>query len=101
MSDQALARDQAVMIGKMTEYINSYFDSKECESDKCADCACAHVEQTVASSCHKEIKFGLIHGETPRVERDRLCQESNVILTNPDMLHCTILPQVCSCWQIF
>jgi DEAD/DEAH box helicase domain-containing protein len=35
---------------------------------------------------------GVYDGDTPHEERDRLRNEGRLLITNPDMLHCTLLP---------
>ncbi len=39
------------------------------------------------------IKTGIYDGDTPQRERTKIRKDSNIILTNPDMLHVSILPQ--------
>jgi len=39
------------------------------------------------------VKVCTFDGDTPAIDRDRLRDESNIFLTNPDMLHCSVLPQ--------
>ena len=36
----------------------------------------------------------VLDGDTPIVERERICQCSDILLTNPDMIHFSLLPQV-------
>ncbi len=41
---------------------------------------------------HRTIKPAIYDGDTPRAERTAIRKKSNLILTNPDMLHVGILP---------
>jgi DEAD/DEAH box helicase domain-containing protein len=41
---------------------------------------------------HKAIRAAIYDGDTPRAERSAIRKRSNLILTNPDMLHLGILP---------
>ncbi|GAA5939438.1 hypothetical protein JCM10213_008660 [Rhodosporidiobolus nylandii] len=41
----------------------------------------------------EEIKIATFDGDTPKEDRDYIRENTNVIFTNPDMLHITILPQ--------
>ncbi|GAA5990376.1 hypothetical protein JCM10908_007343 [Rhodotorula pacifica] len=41
----------------------------------------------------EEVKVATFDGDTPRDDRDYIRENANVIFTNPDMLHITILPQ--------
>src|ERR1700761_2641462 len=41
---------------------------------------------------HKQIRPAIYDGDTPRQERSAIRKRSNLILTNPDMLHVGILP---------
>ncbi len=41
---------------------------------------------------HKAIRPAIYDGDTPRAERSAIRKRSNLILTNPDMLHVGILP---------
>ena len=41
---------------------------------------------------HKQIRPAIYDGDTPRAERSAIRKRSNLILTNPDMLHVGILP---------
>lgn len=41
---------------------------------------------------HKEIRPAIYDGDTPREDRAAIRRKSNVILTNPDMLHVGLLP---------
>ncbi len=41
---------------------------------------------------HQQIRPAIYDGDTPRAERAAIRKRSNVILTNPDMLHVGILP---------
>jgi DEAD/DEAH box helicase domain-containing protein len=45
-----------------------------------------------AFGLHKAIRPAIYDGDTPRAERAAIRRRSNVILTNPDMLHVGILP---------
>ena len=45
-----------------------------------------------AFGLHKQIRPAIYDGDTPRAERSAIRKRSNLILTNPDMLHVGILP---------
>ncbi|PZS14616.1 MAG: DEAD/DEAH box helicase [Solirubrobacterales bacterium] len=45
-----------------------------------------------AFGLHKQVRPAIYDGDTPRAERAAIRRNSNVILTNPDMLHVGILP---------
>jgi DEAD/DEAH box helicase domain-containing protein len=45
-----------------------------------------------AFGLHKTVKPAIYDGDTPRKERSAIRKRSNLILTNPDMLHVGILP---------
>ncbi len=45
-----------------------------------------------AFGLHKEIRPAIYDGDTPREDRAAIRRRSNVILTNPDMLHVGVLP---------
>ncbi len=47
---------------------------------------------------HKAIRPAIYDGDTPRAERAAIRKRSNLILTNPDMLHVGILPHH-SAWE--
>ncbi|MGI8411806.1 MAG: DEAD/DEAH box helicase [Solirubrobacteraceae bacterium] len=47
---------------------------------------------------HKAIRPAIYDGDTPRSERSAIRKRSNLILTNPDMLHVGILPHH-SAWE--
>eukprot|EP00043_Microstomoeca_roanoka_P018305 m.195157 g.195157 ORF g.195157 m.195157 type:complete len:101 (-) comp16800_c2_seq3:588-890(-) len=38
------------------------------------------------------IRPSCLDSDTPRKEREDICAASNIILTNPDLLHTTLLP---------
>ncbi|GAA5888384.1 hypothetical protein JCM6882_008599 [Rhodosporidiobolus microsporus] len=40
-----------------------------------------------------EVKIATFDGDTPKEDRDYIRENANVIFTNPDMLHITVLPQ--------
>src|SRR5262245_35064805 len=46
---------------------------------------------SVSSVAHK-IRAATLDGDTPRAERDRVRGQAQIILSNPDMLHRTLLP---------
>ena len=48
------------------------------------------------NSCRKPVSIGTYDGDTDFKDRENVRKENRVILTNPDMLHCSILP---SHWQ--
>jgi DEAD/DEAH box helicase domain-containing protein len=45
-----------------------------------------------AFGLHRQIRPAIYDGDTPRAQRAAIRQRSNLILTNPDMLHVGILP---------
>ncbi|HZU61207.1 MAG TPA: DEAD/DEAH box helicase, partial [Solirubrobacteraceae bacterium] len=45
-----------------------------------------------AFGLHRQIRPAIYDGDTPRAERTAIRKQSNLILTNPDMLHVGILP---------
>src|ERR1700733_8055663 len=45
-----------------------------------------------AFGLHKQIRPAIYDGDTPRAERAAIRKRSNLVLTNPDMLHVGILP---------
>jgi len=45
-----------------------------------------------AFGMHKQIRPAIYDGDTPRAERAAIRKRSNLVLTNPDMLHVGILP---------
>ena len=45
-----------------------------------------------AFGLHKQVRPAIYDGDTPRGERSAIRKRSNLILTNPDMLHVGILP---------
>jgi DEAD/DEAH box helicase domain-containing protein len=50
---------------------------------------------------HKQIRPAIYDGDTPRAERSAIRKRSNVILTNPDMLHVGILPHHAAWGELF
>ncbi len=50
------------------------------------------LEKLVGGAEVLELKAGTYDGDTPRSRRRSLRDEANIIMTNPDMLHCGILP---------
>jgi DEAD/DEAH box helicase domain-containing protein len=46
-----------------------------------------------------DIRAATFDGDTPKTDRDALRQESHILLTNPDMLHRSILPAHNYGWQ--
>ncbi|MBV8217582.1 MAG: DEAD/DEAH box helicase [Solirubrobacterales bacterium] len=45
-----------------------------------------------AFGLHRQVRPAIYDGDTPRAERSAIRKRSNLILTNPDMLHVGILP---------
>ena len=45
-----------------------------------------------AFGLHKQVRPAIYDGDTPRAQRSAIRKRSNLILTNPDMLHVGILP---------
>ena len=54
-----------------------------------------------AFGLHKQIRPAIYDGDTPRAERAAIRKRSNVILTNPDMLHVGILPHHAAWGDLF
>src|SRR4029077_7196633 len=54
-----------------------------------------------AFGLHQAIRPAIYDGDTPRAERAAIRKRSNVILTNPDMLHVGILPHHHSWGDLF
>jgi DEAD/DEAH box helicase domain-containing protein len=50
---------------------------------------------------HKAIRPAIYDGDTPRAERAAIRKRSNLILTNPDMLHVGILPHHAAWGELF
>ncbi len=50
---------------------------------------------------HKLIRPAIYDGDTPRAERAAIRKRSNVVLTNPDMLHVGILPHHAAWGELF
>ena len=46
------------------------------------------------SSYQFPIKAAICDGDTPHPDRNSIRRECNIVLTNPDMLHYTLLPEV-------
>jgi hypothetical protein len=47
----------------------------------------------LASGCSPALSIECFDGDTPKPSRARIRDESNLLLTNPDIIHVTILPQ--------
>src|SRR6202035_5122864 len=45
-----------------------------------------------AFGLHRQIRPAIYDGDTPRAERAAIRKRSNLVITNPDMLHVGILP---------
>ena len=54
-----------------------------------------------AFGLHKQIRPAIYDGDTPRSERAAIRKRSNLVLTNPDMLHVGILPHHASWANLF
>jgi DEAD/DEAH box helicase domain-containing protein len=54
-----------------------------------------------AFGLHKHIRPAIYDGDTPRGERSAIRKRSNLILTNPDMLHVGILPHHAAWGDLF
>lgn len=50
---------------------------------------------------HEEICVKALDGDSSPSEREDALQRADVILTNPDFLHCTVLPQHDTRWRFF
>ena len=50
---------------------------------------------------HKAIRPAIYDGDTPRQERSAIRKRSNLIITNPDMLHVGILPHHAAWGDLF
>lgn len=44
-------------------------------------------------SLETKVKISTLDGDTPHSSRASICEQSHIILTNPDIIHATILPQ--------
>lgn len=84
---QALARDQANKLAAVVDRINCFrrgsHEGVNNASQKCVD----YVDGDIIT--------GVIDGDTTYSERERLLTVGNIIITNPDILHYSILPHVC------
>jgi DEAD/DEAH box helicase domain-containing protein len=54
-----------------------------------------------AFGLHRQIRQAIYDGDTPRQERSAIRKRSNLILTNPDMLHVGILPHHAAWDELF
>jgi DEAD/DEAH box helicase domain-containing protein len=54
-----------------------------------------------AFGLHRQIRPAIYDGDTPRAERAAIRRRSNLILTNPDMLHVGILPHHAAWGDLF
>jgi DEAD/DEAH box helicase domain-containing protein len=54
-----------------------------------------------AFGLHKQIRPAIYDGDTPRAERAPIRKRSNLVLTNPDMLHVGILPHHTAWGELF
>jgi DEAD/DEAH box helicase domain-containing protein len=54
-----------------------------------------------AFGLHRQIRPAIYDGDTPRQERSAIRKRSNLILTNPDMLHVGILPHHAAWDELF
>jgi DEAD/DEAH box helicase domain-containing protein len=54
-----------------------------------------------AFGLHRQIRPAIYDGDTPRQERSAIRKRSNLILTNPDMLHVGILPNHAAWDELF
>lgn len=52
------------------------------------------VDSRTNTSFSLNIVSGSCDGDTSHADRDYLRKFADIIVSNPDMLHCTILPQV-------
>ena len=50
---------------------------------------------------HKQIRPAIYDGDTPRQERSAIRKRSNLVITNPDMLHVGILPHHAAWGDLF
>ena len=50
---------------------------------------------------HKQIRPAIYDGDTPRAERSAIRKRSNLVITNPDMLHVGILPHHAAWGDLF
>jgi DEAD/DEAH box helicase domain-containing protein len=50
---------------------------------------------------HKQVRPAIYDGDTPRSERSAIRKRSNLVLTNPDMLHVGILPHHSAWGELF
>ena len=54
-----------------------------------------------AFGLHRQVRPAIYDGDTPRAQRSQIRRRSNLILTNPDMLHVGILPHHQSWDELF
>lgn len=97
---QALARDQVSKIDKLTQFISSIILSDAgAKADETCLCETAQTPHRphIPSSClaRGPIVCGAIDGDSSFSERERV-RNRDIILSNPDLLHFSILPQVYS-----
>ncbi len=76
---KALAHDQLRALGALLEPLNRAL-------------GCDDRRPGAKSAGRPAIQAATLDGDTPRSERDRLRAQAQIILSNPDMLHRTVLP---------
>ena len=72
---KALAADQAAALARLTEQIES-----------------VQWERGLPASSLRAVRTGTCDGDTPLTERDWVRAHADVVLTNPDFLHFSLLP---------
>jgi DEAD/DEAH box helicase domain-containing protein len=80
---KALAQDQENKLLSITELIHDFEINNNCERDFSANDAIVSTPRLLV---------GVYDGDTPSQIRSSLRAKSNIILSNPDMLHAGILP---------
>jgi DEAD/DEAH box helicase domain-containing protein len=59
------------------------------------------ARKLAAFGLHRQIRPAIYDGDTPRAERTAIRKRSNLIITNPDMLHVGILPHHAAWGDLF
>jgi len=54
--------------------------------------SCRNIAHAVRARSHVQVVVETFDGDTPQEERDRVRTQAEIIITNPDMLHVSILP---------
>src|SRR4029450_7532294 len=97
---KALAHDQLRALNELLAALNAISDSKEKETRRQGDKEMIASRKAVSPtpplpvslSGRPHIYAATLDGDTPRGERDAVRSGAQIILSNPDMLHRSILP---------